>query len=293
MKKDEGLSIGKVSKIVGIPVKTLRYYDEIALLSPDGRNAENNYRFYTEKQLETLLIIKNFRAMGFGIKTIQEMLSANNTAEMEKCVREQIAQCRAQIVQMQKQCDLGEDLLVRLNAKNRFFGEEKTAAVIESGSVQIEFIPERTLFTHRQTLDHYNNADISIPQWSSIMLNPENEGYQRCGTYIVTYYEEPLKQFLFESCDVEFGVPVDSAENGEPNQNLRRWGGFDAATLIHTGTYNHIMESHVKLIRWVNQNGYEISGPISEEFIISHMDVKNKNDHVTKIIAPVSPKASG
>ena len=48
------LSIGKVSKMKNVSIKSLRYYDKIGILKPAFINAETNYRYYTEEQLYLL-----------------------------------------------------------------------------------------------------------------------------------------------------------------------------------------------------------------------------------------------
>ena len=44
------LSIGEVSRINDVPVKTLRYYDEIDLLKPYYINEETGYPYYSYEQ---------------------------------------------------------------------------------------------------------------------------------------------------------------------------------------------------------------------------------------------------
>lgn len=46
----ERYSIGKVSTACNIPIKTLRYYDEIDLLKPEYRDNDSNYRYYSKDQ---------------------------------------------------------------------------------------------------------------------------------------------------------------------------------------------------------------------------------------------------
>ena len=45
------MSIGKVSKLKNVSIKSLRYYDQIGILKPAFVNTETNYRYYTEDQL--------------------------------------------------------------------------------------------------------------------------------------------------------------------------------------------------------------------------------------------------
>ena len=40
-------TIGEISKLFNLPIKTLRYYDERGLVKPAYINKENNYRYYS------------------------------------------------------------------------------------------------------------------------------------------------------------------------------------------------------------------------------------------------------
>ncbi len=39
--------IGEMSKLCGLPVKTLRYYDQLGLLAPDRIDPFTGYRYYS------------------------------------------------------------------------------------------------------------------------------------------------------------------------------------------------------------------------------------------------------
>lgn len=56
--KNKYYSIGKVSSICDVPIKTLRYYDQIGLLVPQYRKEDSHYRYYEHTQLLTLHIIR-------------------------------------------------------------------------------------------------------------------------------------------------------------------------------------------------------------------------------------------
>ena len=68
------MKIKEVADLVGISVRTLRYYDEIGLLTP-GKITETGYRIYTEDNLHTLQQILIFKKMGFRLSTIKEILT--------------------------------------------------------------------------------------------------------------------------------------------------------------------------------------------------------------------------
>ncbi len=64
--------IKTASKISGVSVRTLHYYDEIGLLSPEKR--DNGYRYYSEKDMSVLQMILFYKYLGFSLKKIKKML---------------------------------------------------------------------------------------------------------------------------------------------------------------------------------------------------------------------------
>jgi len=67
------LTIGEAAKTVGLPVKTIRYYESIQLLHPTVR-AENNYRLYSREDLMRLSLIKQGRALGLSLHEVKQLV---------------------------------------------------------------------------------------------------------------------------------------------------------------------------------------------------------------------------
>ncbi len=70
----EHLTIAKASKVCGLPVKTLRYYDEIDLVRPKHRSAAG-YRLYGSEDLKRLQFLQRARSFGFSIEACRDLLS--------------------------------------------------------------------------------------------------------------------------------------------------------------------------------------------------------------------------
>jgi DNA-binding transcriptional MerR regulator len=66
-------AIGELSAASGVKVPTIRYYEEIGLLSPPPRT-QGNQRRYDEPALERLRFIAHARAMGFPMDSVKAML---------------------------------------------------------------------------------------------------------------------------------------------------------------------------------------------------------------------------
>ena len=67
-------TVKQLAVMSGITVRTLHFYDEMALLKPAYTRA-NGYRIYEERQLLMLQQILFYRELGFELKRISEILS--------------------------------------------------------------------------------------------------------------------------------------------------------------------------------------------------------------------------
>lgn len=69
------MTVKEVSRLAGVSVRTLQYYDKIGLLRPAAYTA-CGYRLYDRADLEKLQQILLFRELEFPLKQIKEILSA-------------------------------------------------------------------------------------------------------------------------------------------------------------------------------------------------------------------------
>ena len=68
-------TVGQVAGLAGVTVRTLHHYDEIGLLSPQGRS-RSGYRVYSGSDLDRLQQVLFYRELGFGLTEIAAILSA-------------------------------------------------------------------------------------------------------------------------------------------------------------------------------------------------------------------------
>lgn len=75
------LTIGEFSSICRVSTKTLRYYAEIGLILPEEINPENGYRYYSIKQLETMLFINRLKTYHFSLEEIKAILESDEVMD--------------------------------------------------------------------------------------------------------------------------------------------------------------------------------------------------------------------
>lgn len=83
------MTVREVSKLAGVSVRTLQYYDKIGLLRPSNRS-DAGYRFYTESDLERLQQILLFRELEFPLKDIRKIMESPDF-DKNKALDQQIA----------------------------------------------------------------------------------------------------------------------------------------------------------------------------------------------------------
>ena len=75
-------TIGEMAQKSEVSIRTLRYYDNIELLTPSDFT-EGGHRLYSTEDLSTLQNIKSLQFLGFSLKDIKNMLQENTAKGSE------------------------------------------------------------------------------------------------------------------------------------------------------------------------------------------------------------------
>ena len=81
-------TVNEVSKLTGVSIRTLQYYDKIGLLKPTGYT-EAGYRLYDDAELETLQQILLFKELEFPLKDIKDIITRSDF-DKQKALQQQI-----------------------------------------------------------------------------------------------------------------------------------------------------------------------------------------------------------
>ncbi len=84
------MNIGAVSKAAGVPVKTIRYYEDVGLIRP--LRSDNGYRSFRDSDVHKLRFLGRARALGFSMADCRALLQlyeddARTSAEVREIAR--------------------------------------------------------------------------------------------------------------------------------------------------------------------------------------------------------------
>ena len=99
------MNIGTASRRSGVPAKTIRYYESIGLIRAADRRG-NNYRDYSETDVQTLRFISRARGLGFSVKEVGGLLTLwhdkrRASQDVKKLAMEHIDEIDRKIAELQ------------------------------------------------------------------------------------------------------------------------------------------------------------------------------------------------
>jgi DNA-binding transcriptional MerR regulator len=122
---DNHFQIGEVSESVGLSLRTIRYYEEIGLVTPSGRT-EGGFRLYTDADVERLRLVKALKPVGMSLDTLGELMecvdllrdgAAAEAGEAERRLEGVIAVALGQCDEMEDRLAAARDTLNRLSVR--------------------------------------------------------------------------------------------------------------------------------------------------------------------------------
>ena len=105
------ITVNEVSKLTGVSIRTLQYYDKIGLLHP-AEYTEAGYRLYDDAALETLQQILLFRELEFPLRDIKKIVESPDF-DRSKALEQQIELLTLKKEHLENLIDLAKGLKLR------------------------------------------------------------------------------------------------------------------------------------------------------------------------------------
>lgn len=192
------LSIGKVSKLKGVSIKSLRYYDEIGILKPAYVNQETNYRYYKPEQLFILDAISLCIELGIPLKTLPTYQDDDGNWDFQRLLFDGKALAEDKIRAMRNSIDALQHTLRQIESGELTTRIEKTPKEpLLPEHTFIQPLPKRNIlavnFDIATSADRYNHKLLEL------FVGADKEGLH--ATYPAgLYYEQKdnvLSRYVF------------------------------------------------------------------------------------------------
>ncbi|MGN0702763.1 MAG: MerR family transcriptional regulator [Lentihominibacter sp.] len=259
--------IGMFAAMNHVTVKALRFYEEQGLLEPAFIHPETGYRYYELGQMADIHQISALKQAGF---TLEEISAVRAGADEESVLLKKKAELMAKIAELTGQVAVLDGYLA---------GKDAGLAA----PVLVKTIPECTVAYMEIRLDSYDCLFDRMPEMGALM---EKAGCL-CAIpeYCFTAYQEPVykeEDILVEICEA---VTDAKAEIG--GLKYKVMPEVRAACIFHRGSYAAFPKSYEVLLKYIEENGLEIAGPIRESYIDGVWNKDSEDHWLSEIQVPV------
>jgi DNA-binding transcriptional MerR regulator/effector-binding domain-containing protein len=267
------LTIGEMSKLHNIPVKTLRYYDDIGLFQPIEIDTGNGYRYYATEQFEQLNTIKYLKFLGFSLKEIDKHLQTRNVDQFLKLLK--------------KQKQITDRTIQRLEIISRQFANriteiEQSLTIDHLCQPVLKHLPERTVIK-------FEGKVGSEPEWEMALRQLENMVNGNPSLFIgkvgLTVETANLQRGKFNEYSSVF-ILWEEAETKAPF--VRYLAAGDYASLCYRGNRSQSRPFYERLLQFIRTQKCIVSGDAIERMIIDQYITTDPAVHLTEIQIPVT-----
>jgi DNA-binding transcriptional MerR regulator len=267
------MQIGDFSKLSFVTVKTLRYYDEIGLLKPERIDEFTGYRYYSASQLPRLNRILALKNMGLSLEEVARLLKDDvSVSHILDLLHIKQAEIKERLGREAEQLARVEQWLTETQKEGKM-------ALFE---VVIKKIKPQKVLSIRRVVPSYK--DISslfnvIGPYLGHVHAPVK------GAPFAIYHDHEFKD---SDVDVEVAFPLWKSVNTTGEFKSYELPGCDAAaSLMYKGPFEGMSEPYNALGKWIESNGYHISGETREVYMSDPAKTKPE-DYVTEILMPVA-----
>lgn len=267
------MKIGAFSRLCRVPVKTLRYYDEIGLMQPAEIDAFTGYRYYSLDQVPRLNRILALKDLGFSLEEIGRALDEDLTlAEMRGMLKLRRAEISAVLNEE-------EARLARVEARMKQIEMEGNMPEFD---IIVKDVDEMTVAMLRRVVSNYAAVgEIMGPLFGSL----GQAGIAPIGPVISIYYDEEYKE---KNVDIAVTVPVTPGSKPVPPVTVETLHAETVASLTRIGPYDDFSPAYQALFGWVEANGYKVTGPNREVYLRGPSDGITPDEYVTEILVPIA-----
>ena len=265
------LKIGDFSKLSRVSIRMLRHYDDIGLLKPAETDTFTGYRYYREDQLFTIGRITALKDMGFSLSDIIRILE--NYDDPEK-MESFLSARQEELSRLSKETEY--KLMLLETARKRLRKEQ-----IMNYDVTVKTIPERYAATVHMVVPHYEDEGMLWGMMAECKtpLIPADPCLA-CAAFLDKEYKE-------ENVEIMVSMTVKGTYEDTEHVKFKTLPAVKVASCIIKGSYEQMGDATATVVSWINENGYQISGPMFNIYHVGPVQTQNPDEYVTEVCFPI------
>ncbi len=270
--KERLFKIGEVSRLFGISVEMLRYYEKIGILDPEHVEGKSGYRYYGTRQFEVLNTIRYLRELDMPLEEIAEFLMDRDVSVIRRKLekhREIIHEKKEELEKIEKKID------------NRL----RTLDVAEHsrlGKIKMENVKAGRIVRMKGSVSLSSYLDLEKP--IRILDSCDNRTVIFLGKVGVGISPEHLAANEFSKYDYVFIMLDDEDEFAGGLEHLP---AERCVSVVFRGSHESAPEQYVRLNEYMAEHGLEPTDHSREITLIDEGLTSDRNKFVTEIKIPV------
>lgn len=263
----EYFKIGELAKLFDIGVDSIRYYEEVGILTPQ-RDPENNYRIYTIEDVRRLTIIRELLDLHFSTGQIREFIEKRSVAKTVNLLETELAAVDEQLLHYQKTHD---SIAARIERIRRLTSSP------DFGSIRLQTFPERgcVMITDDNLPDRYVAYYVTQYKHES---HRQIDTIGACDCYSLDIAGSNPESLYFRTRNVFFYTPLLTRE--ECNFFLPA-GTY--LTLLYQGPLSRTKELYPSMLSYAQTHGLTLTGDPMEFCHIDEYETNRESEYVTEI----------
>ena len=250
--------IGDFSNLSKTNIKTLRYYEKEGLLIPVYIDLNTGYRYYESSQLVDLSKIVHLRQAGLSITDIKNILDGQDLTNIlknrKKEIEKQLFNYNTELSKI--------NYLLEGNMQNEIFVKKIPSYIIyyRDGVISdFSKITEFVLETGEKCAKSNPNLKCMNPDYCYV-------------SYLDGEYKEKDIKVRYAQAVEEYGKETEDVKFMKSEE-------ITAVCIYHKGSYENLRDSYNIIIKYIEDNGYEIIDNPRECYIDGCWNKENEDDY--------------
>ena len=264
-------SVNSFAKYSRTTKDTLLHYDRIGLLSPSLRG-ETGYRYYSPEQLSIVNVIRTFKELGLSLNEIKELIDDRNPENFDATFYQKMKILNSKIQEL-------NDTKKLLETLHDYIQEGRS---VDESSLTIESLAEAPMIVgeendysngqddydalnvfYEKISEKYPNINLNYPVWGLFSKDRIKEGDWRYPDWYYFYHPQGDK--------------------------MRPAGEY--AIAYTRGGYGQCGDLYVKMLDFIEKEGYEIYGKIYEEYLLNEICIPNDRNYLIRVMISVQKRS--